>query len=57
MGWAPTTEDLADLSGVEESDEGDDNARASPRAVSEDSSCESQQEEEKEGEEECSDAT
>ena len=49
-------DDLADLSGVEESDESDDGARASPRAVSEDSDSESEEEEEEECEEEYSDA-
>ena len=44
--------DLAGLSGVEESDESDDDgARASPRAVPEDSDSESEGEEEEEGEE------
>jgi hypothetical protein len=43
--------DLAGLSGVEESDESDDDgARASPRAVSEDSDFESEGEEEEESE-------
>ena len=43
--------DLAGLSGVEESDEiGDDGARASPRAVSEDSDFESEGEEKEESE-------
>ena len=41
--------DLASLSGVEESDESDnDGARTSPRAVSEDSDSESEGEEEEE---------
>ena len=43
--------DLAGLCGVEESDESDDDgARASPRAVSEDSDFESEGEEEEESE-------
>ena len=53
-------DDLADLSGVEESDESDDDdARASPRAVSgdSDSESESEEEEEEEGEGGCADAT
>ena len=44
-------DDLADLSGVEESDESDDDGvRASPRAVAGDSDSESEKEEEEEGE-------
>ena len=53
-------DDLADLSGVEESDESDDDdARASPRAVSGDSDSESESESEsdEEGEGGCADAT
>ena len=51
-------DDLADLSGVEESDESDDDgARASPRAVSGDSDSESEEEEEEETEGVCADAT
>ena len=52
-------EDPAGLSGVEESDESDDDgARASPRAVSsEDSDSESEGEEEEESEDLYSDAT
>ena len=43
--------DLAGLSGVEESDESDyDGARASPRALSEDSDSESEGEEKEESE-------
>ena len=50
--------DLAGLSGVEESDESDDDgARASPRAVSEDSDSESEGEEKEESEDQYSDAT
>ena len=50
--------DLAGLSRVEESDESDDDgARASPRAVSEDSDSESEREEEETSEDQYSDAT